>query len=320
MESVKYYITQPELAKWAGIKSQSIAQQATKLGLKSVTIGNRTAFPPTEVRKLVEQRGFTYPHQLISFQMLKGGSTKSSSSFNLAVRLNQYGAKVLVIDADAQSNISSALGHEITGEETVLYHLLKGEAEIQDSIIPVSQGLDLIPSNFDNSAIDLLLQTQRTNLKKAISDLVKPVFSSYDFVILDCNPALSGLNISIALASDLVIVPVNPDPFSRSGLDKVLEEFTRMGKQYDREINYKLLFTLYDAREATSRKYLIEYGSKFEDKMFSSIIKRNADVKTSIDQKRCIFDFKKAAALPDFDAFALEVLGWPLPSSGAGNA
>jgi chromosome partitioning protein len=317
---VKYLITQPELAKLIGVKNQSIAMQATKLGLTSGTIGNRTAYSPTAVRSLIEQRGFKYPHQIISFQMLKGGSSKTSSAFNLAVRLNQYGARVLVIDADAQSNISSALGHEITGQEIVLFHLLKGEAEIREAIVPVNQGLDLIASNFDNSAIDLVLQSQRSNLKKMIVELVEPIFSDYDFIIFDCNPALSALNISIALASDLVIVPVNPDPFSKSGLDKVLEEFQRMGSQYDKNINYKLLFTLHDAREATSRKYLIEYGSKYEEKMFACIIRRNSDVKTSIDQKRSIFDFKKAAARPDFDAFALEVLDWPLTPAGAGNA
>jgi chromosome partitioning protein len=316
----KYLITQPELAKLIGVKNQSIAMQATKLGLESTAVGNRTAYAPSACRSLIEQRGLKYPHQIISFQMLKGGSSKTSSAFNLAVRLNQYGARVLVIDADAQSNISSALGHNLTGEEIVLYHVLKGEAEIQEAIVPINDGLDLVASNFDNSAIDLVLQSHRSNLKKLIKELIDPVFSRYDFIIFDCNPALSALNISIALASDLVIVPINPDPFSKAGLEKVLEEFQRMGSQYDKDINYRLLFTLHDAREATSRKYLIEYGSKYEDKLFASIIKRNADVKTSIDQRRSIFDFKKASSRPDFDAFALEVLEWPLTPAGAGNA
>jgi chromosome partitioning protein len=317
---IKYTITQPELAKTIGVKNQSITLQASKLGIIPLSGGYRTAFTPMSARALFEQRGFKYPHQVISFQMLKGGSSKTSSAFNLAVRLNQYGARVLVIDADAQGNISSALGHERSGEETVLYHLLKGEAEIQDATVYVNEGLDLIASNFDNSALDLLLQSQRTNPKKLITELLAPVFDQYDFVIFDCNPALSHLNISIALASDLVIIPVNPDPFSKSGLEKVLEEFERMSAQYDKQIDYKLLFTLHDAREATSRKYLIEYGSKYEEKMFGSIIKRNADVKTAIDQKKSIFDFKKASARPDFDAFALEVLDWPVASEAIGNA
>ena len=316
---LKYVLTQPELAKALGLRNQSISVQAGKLAVEGIKVGNRTAYSPSSVRNILQDRGFKYPKQVLSFQMLKGGSTKTSSAFNLAVRLNQYGARVLVIDADAQGNMTSALGYQISGEDTVLYNLVAGQAAIEDAIKPINEGLDLIPSDFDNSAIDLFLQTNRSNIKKFIRSLINPVLVKYDFVIFDCNPALSGLNISIALASDLVIVPVNPDPFSKMGLEKVLQEFERMGKDYDQVIDYRLLFTLYDAREAASRKYLIEFGSRYEDRMFGTIIKRNADVKTAIDQRKTIFDFRKASSRPDFDAFAVEVLGFQ-NEVGIGNA
>lgn len=315
----KYVLTQPELAKALGLRNQSISVQAGKLSVEGMKVGNRTAYSPTAVRNILESRGFKYPKQVLSFQMLKGGSTKTSSAFNLAVRLNQYGARVLVIDADAQGNMTSALGYQITGEDVVLYNLVTGQADIESAIKPINESLDLIPSDFDNSAIDLYLQTNRSNVKKFIRGLINPILDRYDFVIFDCNPALSGLNISIALASDMVIVPVNPDPFSKMGLEKVIQEFDRMGTDYDQVIDYRLLFTLHDAREAASRKYLIEFGSKYEDRMFGTIIKRNADVKTAIDQKKAIFDFKKASSRPDFDAFALEVLGFQ-NEVGIGNA
>ena len=316
---LRYCITQPELAQALGLRNQAISIQASKLSLESFKVGNRTAYSPTTVRNILESRGFKYPKQIISFQMLKGGSTKTSSAFNLAVRLNQYGARVLIIDSDSQGNMTSALGHEITGEDVVLFHLVSGNASISEAVKSMNDGLDLVPSDYDNSGIDLFLQSNRANLKKFVKGIVNPVLDKYDFIIFDCNPALSSLNISIALASDLVIIPINPDPFSKMGLEKVLEEFERIGKDYDCSINYKLLFTLHDAREAASRKYLIEFGSKYEDKMFSTIIKKNTDVKTAIAMKRPIFDFQKAPARPDFDSFALEILGL-LEEKGPGNA
>jgi chromosome partitioning protein len=315
-----YFITQPDLAAALGIRNQAISMKAGKLSLDGFRVGNRTAYSPSAVRKFLEDRDFKYPNQVISFQMLKGGSTKTSSSFNLAVRLNQYGARVLVIDSDSQGNLTSALGHQITGEDIVLYHVLSGNASLEDATKPVNEGLDLIPSDFDNSGIDLFLQSNRVNLKKFVRGIISPALQKYDFVIFDCNPALSSLNISIALASDLVVIPVNPDPFSKMGLEKVIEEFERMGKDYDQTIAFKLLYTLHDAREAASRKYLIEFGSRFEDKMFSTIIKRNTDVKTAIENKRPIFDFPKAPARADFDAFALEVLGLLQTEPGVMNA
>jgi chromosome partitioning protein len=315
-----YFITQPELARALGIRNQAIAMKAGRLALDGFRIGNRTAYSPSAVRRFFEDRGFIYPKQVISFQMLKGGSTKTSSAFNLAIRLNQYGAHVLVIDSDSQANLTSALGHQITGEDIVLFHVLTGEASLQEAIKPVNEGLDLIPSDYDNSGIDLFLQSHRANLKKFMREKLSPALQKYDFVIFDCNPALSSLNISIALASDTVIIPVNPDPFSRMGLEKVLEEFERTGKDYDQPINFKLLYTLHDAREAASRKYLIEFGGRFEERMFSTIIKRNTDVKTAIEKKRPIFDFRKAPARADFDSFALEVLGLFKPKTEPGNA
>lgn len=318
--NVKYVITQPELARIAGVRNQAIAQQAQKLGLTSTQIGNRTAYGPSSVRALLEQRGFKYPKQVISFQMLKGGSTKTSCGFHLAVRLNQYGAKVLVVDADGQANMSSSFGCPPNGEEIVLFHVIKGEAQIEDAIVRITDGLDLIASSFDNSVIDTVVFQTRQNIKRMISDLIAPIRNNYDFIIFDCNPSLSALNIAIALASDLVILPVNPDDYSKQGLEKTLDEFSRMSTQYEKNIEFRLLYTLHDAREATSRKYLIEYGSKYEDRMFNSIIRRNADVKTAIDQKCTVFDLKKAAARPDFDAFALEILQFPENLKGAGNA
>ncbi|CAM6002800.1 unnamed protein product [Sphagnum balticum] len=139
---------------------------------------------------------------------------------------------------------------------------------------------------------------------------------------VSCNPALSSLNISIALASDRIIIPVNPDPFSSKGLKKTIDELQRIGQEYSQVPNYSLLYTLYDGREASSQRYLIEYGSAYKDRLISTVIKRNTDVKNAIDQKKSIFDFKRAPAREDFDLFAREILGWRNLAAvkGAGNA
>jgi cellulose biosynthesis protein BcsQ len=73
---------------------------------------------------------------------------------------------------------------------------------------------------------------------------------------------------------------------------------------------------LYDGREATSQKYLIEYGNQYKDRLLPIVIKRNADVKNALDQKKSIFDFPKASAREDFDLFARGILAFP----GRGNA
>ena len=313
--SPKAYLTQNEISELLGITPQAASLFASKHELKPFRVQNKSAFAPSAVRKFLNLRGVNYPKEIISFQMLKGGSTKTSSAFNLAVRLNQYGARVLCVDLDMQGNLTDALGFEIS-EQPVMYHVANGEAKVQEAIQTISEGLDLIPSDFENSTLDYVITTKRLDLRKFIANILAPVRDDYDFVIIDCNPALSALNISIALASDRVIIPVNPDKFSAKGLKKTVEELERISQEYGEDVPYNLLYTLYDGREATSQRYLIEYGHQYKDRLISTVIKRNADVKNAIDQKKSIFDFKRAPAREDFDLFAREILGFRNLSKG----
>jgi chromosome partitioning protein len=309
-QSPRTYLTQNEMASLLDISPQAISLYASKLELKSYRQQNKSAYSPLAVRKFFQARGFNYPKEVIAFQMLKGGSTKTSSAFNLAIRLNQYGAKVLCVDLDMQGNLSDALGIEVTEDHALFIHIARGEATIEETIIPICEGLDLIPSEFENSTLDYELSSKRKNLASFVKTELDKIRDNYDFIIIDCNPALSSLNISIALASDRIVIPVNPDRFSKRGLAKTITELERVGVDYKQPMDFSLLYTLYDARESSSQKYLIEYGSTYRDRLLSTVIKRNTDVKNAIDQKKSIFDFPRAPAREDFDLVARELLGW----------
>jgi|GEM_PF-192051 len=313
--NASFLLSQNELADFCAITSNAISMQSSKLGIKSSKIRNRAAFSSGQTRQLLASRGFTYPKETISFQMLKGGSTKTSSLFNLGVRLNQYGARVLAIDLDMQGNLTDAFGVDV-GDRPVFIDIAEGDATLQEAIVPISENLDLIPSDFENSTLDFYLITKRVNAKTYMRDILSSVRANYDFILIDCNPALSSLNIAIALASDRVIIPVNPDKFSSKGLRKTVEELERVGKEHSTTIPYNLLFTLFDSREGSSQKYLIEYGSKYDGKLIESVIRRNVDVKNAFDLKRSIFDYPKALAREDFDAFARNLLHAPTQLRG----
>lgn len=305
---LRYFISQNEIADLFNISPQAISMAAKQKGIESFKDGNKAAFSPANVRTLMESRGVVYPSKVIAFQMLKGGSTKTSTAFNLAVRLNQYGAKVLCIDLDPQGNLTDSFCIDITNEP-VFFHVASGECEIREAILNVGENLDLIPSDFENSTLDFVITSKNRDLRNFISNYLEQIKKSYDFIIIDCNPSLSPLNISIALACDEIVIPVNPDKYSAKGLKKTIEELDRIGREFKHTFDYSLLFTLFDGREATSQKYLIEYGTNYRDRLLPTVIKRNADVKNAIDQKKTIFDFKKAAAREDFDLLARDFLG-----------
>lgn len=303
-----YNLTQQELSQLLGISPQAIHLAMKKAGNEGVKVRNKTAYPPKTVRTFLEGRSVVYPKLVIAFQMLKGGSTKTSTAFNLAIRLHQYGAKVLCIDADPQGNLTDSFGFDVI-DEPVLYNIAKGDVQIEDCIVNIAEGLDIIPSDFDNSALDFELTSKMRNVKSFFGNLISSVKDNYDFVIIDCNPSLSPLNISIALSADKVIIPVNPDKYSKKGLDKTVNELERMSTEYGQDIDYQLVFTLFDGREAISQKYLIEYGTNYKDRLISTVIRRSADVKNAVDAKKSIFEYTKAAVREDFDLVARDILG-----------
>ena len=136
------------------------------------------------------------------------------------------------------------------------------------------------------------------------------VKDNYDFILIDCNPALSQLNSSIALASDMIIIPVNPDKFSYNGLRKTLDEYKKLEENFDVKPYFKILYSMYSRVEVSSNDYFKIYFTDYSDNIFKTTIAKNTDVKNAIQSNLTIFDFPRANARKDFDLIALEILGF----------
>lgn len=346
----KQYLIKQDIDELFELTSQATSIDMKTKGIETFKVKNRAALSPVSARKFMLSRNLTYPSQIISFQSLKGGSTKTSSLFNIAARLNQYGAKVLAVDLDMQGNLTSAFGYDaITQDEaadlnkkiknicekkscsiedaaaqllvsekledgevfpTSVWIDLDEETTCKDLIVNIDEGLDLIPSSFDNSLLDYVMTTKKINLQTYVRKQLDKVKDDYDFILIDCNPALSQLNSSIALASDLIIIPVNPDKFSYNGLRKTLDEYEKLEENFDVKPNYKILYSMYSRVEVSSNDYFKIYFTDYSDNIFKTTIAKNTDVKNAIQSNMTIFDFPRANARKDFDLIALEILGF----------
>jgi chromosome partitioning protein len=307
--NTKYYIQQNELAEIMGLSTVYVGNWFKTKGLSGYRHKKYHYINSSLVRQFLSHKGYNYPKgQVISFQMLKGGSAKTSSAFNLAVRLNHYGAKVLVIDLDPQGNLSASFGADF--DSPVLVDIIENKKRIEDITINVSDQLDLIPSNFDNSVLDFYIISKQKNLAFFIKNLIEPIKNNYDFVIIDCNPSLSPLNTSIMLASDYVFIPVNADLYSKMGLDNMLSEFERVNNEYKTNVDYKLLFSKFDNQTKVSREYLIHFSTEHKDHSLNSIIRRTNDITSTTASGETIFQLKNSVAKEDFDHLAREVLAF----------
>jgi chromosome partitioning protein len=270
----------------------------------------------SDVRKILETRGYSYPTsaRIVSFMMCKGGVGKTTSTYYLAQRLSGYGCRVLAIDADSQGNMTSAFnldqfGCEIDAETPILVDVLTNQCSIHEAIIAVTPNLHLIPSNPLNATLEGKIREHHKNPSVPLKRVLTPLLKHYDYILVDCAPALNLTNTAIVSASDMVVLPVAPDKFSQLGLDQTLQEIGQIEQDFNLQIAKRIIFTKFDAREFTSLKYLAEIADKHKNNRFETAIRTCADVKNAITRKEDLFSLKKSNAREDYDAFARELMG-----------
>lgn len=261
---------------------------------------------PQAVRKYLYSKGYRFPHQVISFQMLKGGVAKTTSALNFGIRAAMYGAKVLFVDLDQQANLTYALGVE-SENLPVWVDILEKKNSIQGARITIDQGIDLIPSSLNNSVLDRVLLSGQKNWAGAVKNYLKEIQSEYDFIIIDTAPNLSAINTAVTCASDLVILPINPDKFSLIGVRKHLADLEDLRKDFDLDFEEKILFTRFDGRESSSAQILELCLQEFQEKLMLNYIRTSSDIKNTIASSKTIYS-TKSNAKEDYDLVTRELM------------
>lgn len=269
---------------------------------------------PETVRKFIYAKGLRIPSKVISFQMLKGGVAKTTSALNFGIRAAMYGAKVLFIDLDQQANLTFALAGDAgadldadTENQPVWVDLLEKKAKIQDVRIQIDTGLDLIPSNLNNSVLDRVLLNGNRNWSQAVNQHLKEIRAEYDLVIIDTAPNLSAINTAVTCASDLVILPINPDKFSILGVRKHLADLAELESEFSLSLEKKILFTRFDGRESISKDILAQAIEEFEGLLMENYVRASSEIKNAIGARKSLFA-TKSNAKEDYDLVTRELL------------
>lgn len=246
-----------------------------------------------------------------SWQNLKGGVGKTNLSFATAIRLTLYGARVAVIDLDQQGNFTQACGIDAE-DKPVLVDIINENIDIQKCMVPVIDGLDILPSRIENAVLDNLFALNALPVDRELKKRIKQLKKNYDFIFIDCPPSLGQVVTSASLAADHIIVPVDPEKFSLSGLKITLRELEKnISEKFETSLNIKVLLNKFDGRTALSHSTLLLLFNdpEYQKKLFKTFVRTSQELPNSISNGKTIFDsLRNTTAKEDIDLLVRELI------------
>ena len=214
--------------------------------------------------------------QIISIANQKGGVGKTSTAVNLSAALAKTGKKILLVDCDSQANATTGMGIDKPSLEFSLYHGLIGEADIDDIMCStVLPKLVMIPATMDLIGFEVEMMSDPDREKK-LKTLLDQIKDRFDYIIIDCPPALSLLTLNAFTASDSVLIPLQSEFYALEGLGQLLETIKRVKSSFNPALKIKgLLLTMYDRRTNLSQHVFEDAKKYFKDMVFKTKIPRN---------------------------------------------